>query len=96
MRIRPGNVLAFTAAAVCGTPKVCPGVFTTTGVRDHDVYTLVNTDFANPVCATVMLSSPCTGNNVLFSAAYSGFFNTAEPPLTFFSISAFQNFSLYP
>lgn len=61
--------------STCSSPKVCPGTFTTVGVRDYDVYTLTN-NTSTAVCATASLASSCSGNDALFVAAYTPFFNS--------------------
>jgi len=64
------------AASACGTAKANPGIFTATGARGYNAYTYTNSTGA-ALCVTVTLTVPDASN--LFSVAYAGSFNPADP-----------------
>jgi hypothetical protein len=66
----------FGQVSTCASPKGCPGVFSGTGARLFDSYTIVNKR-NTPVCATVGLASGC-GTNI-FNVAYLRSFDPANP-----------------
>jgi PKD repeat protein len=70
-----GRINRFAVISTCASPKVCPGLFTPTGARYYDSYTITNPRNTD-VCATIGINSGC-GTNI-FCAAYSGSFNPAS------------------
>ncbi|MBL0202617.1 MAG: hypothetical protein IPP81_21425 [Chitinophagaceae bacterium] len=71
-----GRINRFATISTCASPKACPGIFTPTGARFYDAYTITNVRNV-PVCATVGTTNAC-GNNI-FMVAYTGSFNPASP-----------------
>ncbi len=65
-----GRINRFGVISTCASPKVCPGLFSASGARAYDVYTLTNPRSVS-VCATIGLNSGCSTN--IFSVAYSSF-----------------------
>ncbi len=65
-----GRINRFGVISTCASPKVCPGLFSASGARAYDVYTLTNPRSVS-VCATIGLNSGCATN--IFSVAYSSF-----------------------
>jgi len=64
-----------------GVPQTCPPstvcqIFDTTPLH-YDAYTFTNTT-GSTQCVTIDTNTPCTGNNVIFTAAYLGTFNPAN------------------
>ncbi|MEQ1675187.1 MAG: PKD-like domain-containing protein [Chitinophagaceae bacterium] len=70
-----GRINRFAVVSTCAAPKACPGIFTPTGARFYDAYTITNPRNV-PVCATIGLNSGCATN--IFSVAYTGSFNPAS------------------
>ncbi|MFT3981050.1 MAG: hypothetical protein QM687_11310 [Ferruginibacter sp.] len=70
-----GRLNRFGVVSTCASPKACPGVFTTTGSRAYDSYTITNPRPV-PVCATIGINTAC-GTSV-FCVAYSGSFNPSS------------------
>jgi HYR domain/Secretion system C-terminal sorting domain len=66
----------FGQVSTCASPKACPGVFSGSGARLYDSYTIINRRNA-PVCATIGLASSC-GTNI-FNVAYLKSFDPANP-----------------
>jgi HYR domain/Secretion system C-terminal sorting domain len=64
-----GRVNRFGVVSTCAAPKTCPGIFTATGARLYDAYTITNPRNV-PVCATIGIASGCGVN--MFSVAYTG------------------------
>ena len=76
-----GRINRFGIVNTCAAPKAFPGLFTATGLRSYDSYTVTNNRNV-PVCATVGLSSGCGFS--LFNAAYSGGgYNPSDPSLNY-------------
>ncbi len=67
-----GRLNRFAVVSTCAAPKTCPGIFTTTGARFYDSYTITNPRNV-PVCATIGLTSNC--GTSLFNVVYTGSFN---------------------
>ncbi len=74
--IQTGRINRFAVVSTCASPKACPGIFTATGSRFYDAYTITNVRNV-PVCVTIGDNSGCTTN--AFSVAYLGSFNPAAP-----------------
>ena len=74
--VQTGRINRFAVLSTCAAPKVCPGIFTATGSRFYDAYTITNVR-NTPVCVTIGHNSGCTTN--AFSVAYLGSFNPAAP-----------------
>ena len=71
-----GRINRFAVVSTCAAPKACPGIFTATGARFYDSYTITNPRNV-PVCATIGLRSDC--GTTLFNVAYLGSFNPTAP-----------------
>ena len=69
-----GRLTRNNIISACGSPKSCPGAFTLSGAYAYDAYSFTNLS-SGAVCVTVTLSTSCSGNNLIFSAAYLGSFN---------------------
>jgi HYR domain/Ig-like domain CHU_C associated/Secretion system C-terminal sorting domain/PKD-like domain len=67
--VQTGRLNRFAVVSTCAAPKACPGIFTSTGNRLYDAYTVTN-PYNTPVCATIGITSFCATN--IFSAAYLG------------------------
>ena len=67
--VQTGRLNRFAAISTCAAPKGCPGIFTSTGSRLYDSYTVTN-PYSTPVCATIGITSFCSTN--IFCAAYLG------------------------
>ncbi|NOT50058.1 MAG: HYR domain-containing protein [Chitinophagaceae bacterium] len=70
--VQVGRLNRFAVISTCAAPKACPGIFTTTGNRFYDAYTITNVRNV-PVCATIGINSFCATN--IFCAAYLGSYN---------------------
>ncbi|MFN8244573.1 MAG: PKD-like domain-containing protein, partial [Ferruginibacter sp.] len=70
--VQTGRMNRFATISTCAAPKGCPGIFTSTGSRLYDSYTITNPRNV-PVCATIGITSFC-GTNI-FCAAYLGSYN---------------------
>lgn len=71
-----GRINRFAVTSTCASPQSCPGIFTSTGARYYDSYTITNPRDV-PVCATVGINSACSTN--IFCVAYSGSFDPTSP-----------------
>ncbi len=71
-----GRINRFGQISTCAVPKTCPGIFTPTGARFYDSYTITNVR-STPVCATIGTTNPC-GTNI-FTVAYLTSFDPANP-----------------
>ena len=67
-----GRITRDGTASTCAAAKNFPGVFTASGIRFYDSYTITNPK-NTPVCATIGYAAPCGIS--LFSAAYLNSFN---------------------
>lgn len=65
-----GRITRDANPSKCSSSKTCPGVFTTSGVRDYDIHTFSNMT-ATSVCAKIALGTACVGSNAIFGAVYS-------------------------
>ncbi|MFN8288688.1 MAG: PKD-like domain-containing protein [Chitinophagaceae bacterium] len=74
-QVQTGRLNRFATISTCAAPKGCPGIFTATGSRLYDSYTIVN-PYNVPVCATIGITSYC-GTNI-FCAAYLGSYNNTS------------------
>jgi hypothetical protein len=70
-----GRTNRFGVVSTCDAPKGYPGIFSTTGARFYDSYTITNPRNV-PVCATIGIASRCGVNT--FSVAYLGSFDPAS------------------
>jgi hypothetical protein len=73
--LQTGRINRFAVISTCAAPKACPGIFTATGNRLYDAYTITNVRNV-PVCATIGINSFCATN--IFCVAYLGSFNPAS------------------
>jgi hypothetical protein len=71
-----GRINRFGVVSTCAAPKTFPGMFTTTGARFYDSYTITNPRSV-PVCATIGIASSC--GTTIFNVAYTSSFNAADP-----------------
>lgn len=70
-----GRLNRFSVVSTCASPKASPGLFSTTGTRAQDSYSIVNNSGATQ-CYTITLDQP---GNLLFTAAYLGSFVLTNP-----------------
>jgi hypothetical protein len=71
-----GRINRLSPASACGTPKPFPGLFTPTGIRRFDAYTIDTCATSAPSCVEVTLTNSATGGNpTLFDVAYIGAFD---------------------
>ena len=82
-----GRLLRDASPSACTPVKPFPGVFTTSGVRAYDSYTLTNTS-GSTRCYNVVLTQ--TGSD-LFAVAYSGSFTPADPSLNWLGDAGSSN-----
>ena len=68
--------------STCAAPKSSPGVLTTVGLRHYDSYTYTNSSGSSE-CVTVTLTQTSGTAAGLFTAAYLGSFNPADPGMNY-------------
>jgi hypothetical protein len=72
--------------STCIAPKSSPGLLATTGARHYDSYTYTNSSGSSQ-CVTVTLTQTSGNDAGLFTAAYLGSFNSADPGMNYLADS---------
>jgi hypothetical protein len=73
-----GRLESNGGASTCAAPKASPGLVTAIGARHYDSYTYTNSSGSSE-CVTVTLTQTSGTAPGLFTAAYLGSFNPADP-----------------
>ena len=80
-----GRLLRDYKPSICGTAKTTPAL-ASSSARHYDAYPFTNTS-GSPICVTVRLDTACNGLNEIYSVAYLGSFNPANPQANYLADS---------